>query len=173
MHGGPYPRLDTETEQVYSLYYRCAVCRYSVVVFQVTRRGFKFQLTGRSVPFRPEIANEWPKAVKPIVADAYSAAAENDLPAAYYHLRTAIEHYMKAEVKIPTTQKVDGTELCEKYNATLDSRLKSGFPAMSTIYTELSSGLHTREVSTEGFERLCRDLIGHFKGKELFAQYSV
>jgi hypothetical protein len=169
----PYPLIADETEQVFSAYYRCALCRKAYVVFQVRRTGLKFQLTGRSAPFRPTIAKEWPKSIVQIVTDAFVASAEGDIPAAYYHLRTAAEFYLKDELHIPVTQKMEGADLCERYNAIIDARLKSGFPSFITMYTELSEGLHTRNVSTERFTKICNDFIAHFKAKELFAHYSA
>lgn len=128
---GPYPILGEDTEQVFTLVYRCSICRSTYVVFQVLRKGFKMQLTGRSIPFRPAIAKEWPKEIEDIVKDAFSAAAEGDVAGAYYHLRTAAEFYLKKECGLAVEAKIDGSELCDKYNATIDERLKSGFPPHS------------------------------------------
>jgi hypothetical protein len=170
---GPYPILGEDTEQVFSLVYRCSICRSAYVVFQVLRKGFKMQLTGRSVAFRPAIAKEWPKEIEGIVKDAFSAAAENDMAGAYYHLRTAAEFYLKKECGIAVEVKIDGSELCEKYNAMIDERLKSGFPSFASIYAELSAGLHSRVVTPERFTKLANDFVAHLKAKELFAQYSA
>ena len=169
---GPYPILGAETEQVFNLYYRCALCRSSYIVFQVLRKGFKFQLTGRSVPFRPAIAKEWPKDIRKIVEDAHIAAAENDVPAAYYHLRTAIEFFIKRELGILAATKIDGTDLCDQYNAKTDPRLKASFPTFGPLYAELSNGLHSREASHERFAKSCADFLAHLKAKELFAHYA-
>ena len=38
-------------------------------------------MTGRTIPFRPKLAREWPKSIREIVTDAIVAAAENDVPA--------------------------------------------------------------------------------------------
>jgi hypothetical protein len=170
--GSPYPILGDDTEQVFSVYYKCAVCHKTYIVFQVFRIGFKLQLTGRSIPFRPTIEKEWPKEIRQIVEDAHVAAAENDVPAAYYHLRTAMEFYLKKELSIAVADKIDGTTLCDKYNEKVDSRLKSGFPAVSTIYSELSTGLHSRDVKAERFMKLRSDFLSHLKAKALFAEYS-
>lgn len=170
---GLYPILGEETEQVYTLYYRCAQCRSVFVAFQVLRKGFRFQLTGRSVPFRPAIAKEWPKEIRKIVEDAHVAASEGDVPAAYYHLRTAIEFFIKKELGIPNVTKIDGTELCDQYNAKADPRLKTSFPTFGPLYAELSSGLHSREVTHEGFAKLRNDFLSHLKAKELFSQYAA
>jgi hypothetical protein len=169
----PYPLIGNETEQVINLYYRCATCRSRYIVFQVFRKGFKFQLTGRSTPFRPAIAREWPANISQIIQDAYVAAAENDIPAAYYHLRTAAEFYLKAELGLLVSERIEGSELCERYNVTIDNRLKSGFPSFGTMYAELSAGLHTREVSSEQFTKLSSDFLAHLQAKALFAQYSA
>ncbi len=168
----PYPLQSADTEQVFNLYYRCATCRNVYIVFQVFRKGLKLQLTGRSVPFRPVIAGEWPKEIREIVEDAYLAAAEGDLCAAFYHLRTAIEFYLKKQLNLPVTKKIDGNELCDQYNAQVDDRLKMGFPTFGPMYTELSAGLHSRKVGPDQFTKLCQDFLAHLKAKELFSQYS-
>jgi len=168
----PYPIFGEETEQVYSPLYRCSKCRSELINFQVLRRGYRIQLTGRSRPYRPNLDREWPKHILEIVSDAASAVAENDIPAGYYHLRTAIEFYIKAELQLEPRTKIDGTELCDEYYKMLDDRLKTGFPSVSKMYSELSEGLHTRVVSSSDFDRMFRELLDHFKAKKLFDSYS-
>lgn len=170
--GSPYPIIGEETEQVFHLFYRCGNCRDQYLAYLILRRGFKVQLTGRSVPFRPQLAAEWPKSIREILQDANAAASENDLPAAYYHLRTAIEFLLKSELGIEVEEKVDGVELCQKYNATLDERLKQGFPSIGLIYSTLSKGLHSRIVSEEEYAKQIRDLLNHLRAKTLFQEYS-
>jgi len=108
-----------------------------------------------------------------IIEDAFIAVAEGDVPAGYYHLRTAIEFYIKSCLGISTTAKVDGTELCEQYNAQADERLKQSFPSFGPMYSELSLGLHSREVTAEKFAKVSNDFLGHLQAKALFAAYAV
>jgi hypothetical protein len=169
----PYPIFGADTEQVWPMYYQCTVCRKHNIVFQVFRKGLKLQLTGRSTAFRPAIAREWPNEIKKIVEDAFLAVAEGDIPAGYYHLRTAIEFYLKNCLGLSPTAKVDGTELCEKYNSQADERLKQGFPSFGPMYSELSLGLHSREVTTERFTKVSNDFLGHLQAKALFATFAV
>jgi len=170
---GPYPIASEEAEQVYSLCYMCGECRNSYIVFQVLRKGLKFQLTGRSVPFRPAIEKEWPKEIQEIVKDALAAAVQNDVPAAYYHLRTAAEFYLKKECGLEENTKVEGSDLCERYNATVDERLKSTIPSLGILYSELSAGLHSRKVTPEVFKKQYADFLLHLKAKDLFAQLNA
>ncbi len=99
------------------------------------------------------------------------AVAENDVPAGYYHLRTAVEFYIKGILQIDISTKVDGTELCDQYNERLDARLKAGFPSMSTIYQGLSEGLHTRSKDAAKFNSLMGQLLDHLKAKQMFEAY--
>jgi hypothetical protein len=107
-----------------------------------------------------------------IISDALVAVTENDIPAGYYHLRTAIEFYIKNEIGVELDTKIDGTELCKKYHEIIDNRLKSDFPNINNIYSKLSSGLHTRNCSEEEFKSLKDDLLNHFKAKQLFKIYA-
>ncbi len=166
-----YPKSGNETEQLYSLMYQCPVCRDSVVTYQILRKGLKFQITGRSSPYRPIIENVWPKHIVKIIEDARIAVAEGDISAGYYHLRTALEFYLKSEIKIAYKTKVDGVELCEKYNSKQDHRLKDGFPSPLPIYAKLSEGMHSREVSAEEFELLQKQFHDHLFAKKLFSEY--
>lgn len=168
----PYPKIGKTTEQIYSPLYRCSKCREQLINFQILRRGFKLQLTGRSLPYRPKIDSGWPKVMTNVISDALVAVAENDIPAGYYHLRTAIEFYIKKEIGFELDTKIDGTELCEKYYEIIDNRLKSDFPNINNIYSKLSSGLHTRNCSEEEFKSLKDDLLNHFKAKQLFKLYA-
>lgn len=171
--GSPYPIISELTEQVYQIFYRCGNCRNQHLDFFVLRRGLKVQLIGRSLPYRPKLADEWPKQIREIVQDANAAASENDISAAYYHLRTAIEFLVKSELGINLVQRIDGAELCEQYNKTLDQRLKEGFPSIGVIYSTLSAGLHSRKVSKEEYDKQFNDILNHLRAKALFNQYSV
>lgn len=167
----PYPIIGENTEQVYSLTYQCATCREAVITFQLFRKGYRFQLTGRTVPYRPKLEKEWPAEIRRIVEVAVEAAAVGDLPAGYYHLRTAIEHHAKTKLEIPLVTKIEGIELCEQYKDTLDEDLNSRFPSIIEMYKELSSGLHSRNVKADRFNEIRDDLLAHFQAKELLAKY--
>ncbi len=169
------PRLKPEhpLRQLYNIFYRCSDCGEHAIGFLVLRDGFKFQLVGRSSPYRPALEPEWPKDIAPIAKDAGLAVSEGDIAAGYYHLRTALEHYLKGVVSIPLVEKIEGTALCDAYNATLDVRLKSGFASVAEIYSALSLGMHTRDVSPEAFYQIRKKLLDHFKAKALFAEYQT
>lgn len=168
----PYPLVGPATEQVFHLYYRCATCRKRYLVFQVLRRGLKAQLTGRSQPYRPRIDKVWPDSIVDLIRDALCADAENDVSAAYYHLRTAIEFHIKHELNIPVIQKIEGSELCGKYNESQDMRLRTDFPSLASLYTDLSAGLHSRKVDTALFSEMLGKLADHLRAKELFGKYT-
>jgi len=168
---GPYPVLSDDSEQIFTFYFRCAECRASLVTFQIFRRGLKLQLTGRSIPFRPRLEAEWPNEIREVVQDSRSAAGENDIPGAYYHLRTAIEFIMKGSLGIPRDQKIEGTTLCEKYNEQTDDLLKARFPMLAPLYAELSAGMHSRATSVDRLQAIEEAFLGHLKARDLFKQY--
>ena len=169
---GSYKCDNEIAEQVFDLSYRCSNCSGCRIAFLVLRRGLKLQLVGRSVPYRPKVAPEWPKEVRDVISDACAAVAENDVAAAYYHLRTGLEFLIKNELGIDLKEKIEGSQLCERYNMTLDERLKTGFPSLQTIFSRLSSGLHSRDVSRDEFNELQLQAVDHLKAKALFKQYS-
>lgn len=169
--GTPYPIAGDDTEQLWTIYYRCGSCRTTFITFLVLRRGFRLQLVGRSSPYRPSLAPEWPKAIRTVVQDALTAVSENDVAAGFYHLRTAVEHFIKDEIGMPLIQKIDGTELCDRYNDKADARLKTGFPSLGPIYSSLSAGMHSRQVTVEEFEQHFKGFLGHLKAKTLFAEF--
>jgi hypothetical protein len=167
----PYPIIGEDTEQVYHPLYQCAACRKELINFQILRRGFKLQLAGRSKPYRPPLDREWPADIQEIVSDAVVAVAESDIPAGFYHLRTAVEFYIKGILEIDISTKIDGNDLCDRYTARIDTRLKSGFPSVAKIYRELSEGLHTRSKDVGTFNGLLRELLDHLRAKKMFEDY--
>lgn len=172
VYGGPYPILGDKTHQVFHLIYRCGVCREHFLAFQIARHGLRFQLTGRSEPYRPAVSSAWPKQVRDVVTDAVVAVSEGDLPAGYYHLRTAIEFLMKDATGKKPVDRVDGTELCESYARQLDIRARQMLPSLTPIYDELSAGLHARDVDAQAFESMLTRAIDHLTGKDLFSRYT-
>lgn len=172
MHGGPYPIRGDQTHQVFHLIYRCGACREHFLAFQIARHGLRFQLTGRSEPYRPTIPSVWPKNVREVVTDAVVAVNEGDLPAGYYHLRTAIEFLMKAAIDKKPTERIDGAALCEEYARQLDATVRQTLPSLTPIYDELSAGLHTRDVNAEAFESMCKRAVDHLNGKDILSRYA-
>lgn len=168
----PYPRISEQTEQIYSPLYKCTSCRNQLINFQVLRKGYKLQLTGRSVPYRPKVDSGWPASIRPVVEDAFAAASEGDIAAGYYHLRTALEFLMKDVTGVPVPEKIDGTDLCRRYNEILDQRLRRDFPSASQIYSSLSAGMHTRVCTQEELRSLANRLLDHLNAKALFEKYS-
>ena len=152
-YDSPFPNDESGTVQVLHIIYACTTCHEQVIGFQVLRRGLRLQLTGRTSPFRPKLDDCWPKTIRDVVADAFVAVAEGDLPAGFYHLRTAQEIFMKDLCGVPIYEKIDGQELCERYNKATDQRVIRDFPSMSVLYSELSECLHTRKKDHKLFER--------------------
>lgn len=160
-----------DREQIFALTYRCAACSKGFVSFQIRRVGMRFQLTGRSIPFRARISPAWPVEIKEIIGDVHSASAEGDVSAGYYHLRTAIEFHAKAVLGIPADEKIEGQSLCERYNGELDIRMKQGIPSLTPLYAELSLGLHTRKGDVESLDRMINTMLQHFEAKAMFERH--
>jgi hypothetical protein len=171
-HESPFPNDENGTVQVLHVIYACTSCHEHVIAFQVLRRGLRLQLTGRTSPFRPKLDECWPKKVRDVIADAFVAVAEGDLPAGFYHLRTAQEIFMKDVCGVPIGEKIEGQDLCERYNKATDQRVIRDFPSMSVLYSTLSECLHTRKEDHQLFEKSIADFMRHLKARRLFEEIS-
>jgi len=168
-----FPKLSDNTEQVYTFYYQCSLCKNNVITFLIKRSGIALHLCGRSERLTISVSKLIPKDVRQIVEDAIGAANENDIYAGFYHLRTFAEHYMKSCLTQPVGSRITGEELCELYNSSLDNRMTSGMPSLASIYANASKFMHLRTGAREDFDRLLADIEAHLQAKDLFSKYSV
>lgn len=157
------------TKQVFTFYYLCNSCKNQTVVFQIVRNGLKLQLTGRSDPLRPNVG-KWPKNINEIIENATQAVAENDVYGGFYHLRTALEHYIKSELKIDAKDRVNGEELGDRYKASLSQKVKTAVPSLSTIYTDLSECMHARTGDVAVFDKNFKKFENHLKIKVMISE---
>lgn len=158
------------TKQAYTLYYMCNGCDKNIILFQILRSGLKLQITGRSEPLRAE-EGKWPKVIREIVGDAIQAVSENDIYAGFYHLRTAVEHYIKAELKIDAAKRINGEELGDMYKASLSEKVKTTAPSISAVYTELSECMHTRSGDISVFNSNMKKFGNHIQLKKLIEEF--
>jgi hypothetical protein len=166
-----YPKFGEKTQQLFNLTYDCVRCKSNPIPFLVKREGLRLTLCGRSERLNIAVPRAIPKALQAIFRDAMSAAAENDLPAGFYHLRTFAEHYMKSCVGMPVAERVSGEDLGAKYNASLDSRMSSELPSMPSLYERSSKFMHERSGTEGDFATLLNEIEGHLTAKELFLRY--
>jgi hypothetical protein len=166
-----YPRYGAKTEQIFNLTYNCVRCKNNPVSFLVKREGLRLTLCGRSERLSIEVPSVIPKSLRDVIRDAKSAAAENDIPAGFYHLRTFVEHYMKSCLGIPIIERISGEDLGMKYNASLDARMSSALPSMPLLYERTSKYMHERSGTGEEFNTLIESIEGHLSAKELFLRY--
>lgn len=143
----------------------CHECKSPPTTFMVRRELLKVQLCGRSHPFLPQPPNEIPKAVRGVFRDAVGAAACGDMFGAFYHLRTLMEHHMKTELGLATTDKIDGDDLCTRYNQTIDSVLRERC-SLKTSFDACSSNLHNRTGSLADYEKIVEKVCTHFHLKQ-------
>ncbi|HEU0008277.1 MAG TPA: hypothetical protein VFT34_00515 [Verrucomicrobiae bacterium] len=168
-----FPQMTpNSTRQIFLLFYQCGECHRSNCAVLILREGLKLTICGRSERFVPPVNKVIPKTFRPIVVDALNATNEADIFGGFYHLRTFLEHYMKAELKNQPSDKIEGEELCENYATTLDTRMKDGLPSLLPIYRELSQMLHARSGTREDFDRLLETVYDHFDVKEIFSKYA-
>ncbi len=163
---------DGYLEQYFTFYYKCSICRKSIINFLITRYKNKITLCGRSERLNISVDNVISKKFRGIIADAISSANENDIYAGFYHLRTFVEHYSKDMLKIELELKIKGEDLIERYNKELGTKISSNIPSLTFIYSELSKLMHTRTGSKENFDLLLTKIVDHLKAVELYTKYS-
>ena len=143
----------------------CHECKSAPITFMVRRELLKVQLCGRSHPFLPLPPSEIPKTVRDIFRDAVGAAACGDVFGAFYHLRTMMEHHMKIELGIHVAEKIDGDDLCARYNQKIDPVLRERC-SLKTAFDTCSSNLHNRTGSLKDYEKIVEAACSHFQLKQ-------
>lgn len=147
--------------QTFLLNYQCDVCHAAPVTFMLRRELNKVQLSGRSSPhFRPA-PPQIPKALRRIYSDAIGATACNDIPAAFYHWRTLMEHQMKLAMKLPLESQITGEDLCDQYNAQCDPVVRDRASFKDSV-TLCSKNLHARTGDIAEAEKVRALIENHF-----------
>lgn len=141
----------------------CGICGNNEFVLLVREDSTKLQIVGRTKIWKPRIPKDWPKGIREIIRDAMLASQQQDVPAGFYHLRTALEHYMKQALSMPINTKIDGQKLCDQYKEQLHHYVASDAPSVSPIYNALSAGLHERSDDVAELEKLMNDFLDHVK----------
>lgn len=161
-HLNPHEIRDVVGTQKFIFNYRCHRCRGELLTFMVRREKLKVQLCGRSRPYFPDIPSDLPKALQPIYADAIGAAMCGDLSGAFYHVRTMLEHHMKATCGIRMDEQLAGSDLCERYNRQIDSAVTQR-ASLSREFSRCSEYLHNRTGTLDDFEEIRKRVLAHFR----------
>lgn len=170
----PYPRSSSQgwTEQVYTLYYRCEVCRKFLYAVLVRRERLRLHLCGFAPRRLQTSVRSVPKSLQPILNDATNAVAEGDLHGGFYHLRTMIEHFAKLRLQTPLDSRERGEDLLQRYYATVPSNLKSSLPSLTKSYDTLSKNIHARAGTIEDFQSHVTAVCDHIQGLEFLSKYA-
>jgi hypothetical protein len=142
--------------------YQCHKCKSPPLTFMVRRELLKLQLCGRSQPYFPPVPSQIPKSVRHIYTDCVQAVACGDLAGGFYHLRTLLEHHMKAACGVPLNQQILGDDLCATYNKLTDPVVVER-AALTEVFQKCSANLHGRTGTDEEFESFLERLEMHFK----------
>ena len=162
--GTPYPRkVAGGTEQIFFPEYRCEMCRKAIHTMLIRRVGLRLHLCGFAPRREALPAKGLTEELLPILNDAEQAVAEGDLYGGCYHLRTMLEHYLKAKLKMPLKRQIRGDELSEKYYALLEPGIKGLLPSVSTAWENLSEYLHTRTGEAKDYQNLRDDICKHIE----------
>jgi hypothetical protein len=150
---------------------QCQRCKCPPITFMIRREKLKLQLCGRSQPYFPEPPQELPANLRDIFNAGVAAAGCDDLPAAFYHLRTLMEHHMKLELGLPLDQPMTGDELCAAYNKSLDP-VVAGRCSLTGPFETCSKNLHGRMGTHEVFEKVKTLIVDHFKLRDTLKRLS-
>lgn len=161
-HLNPEAVKEPAGTQTFIFDYQCASCKGPPLKFMVRRTKAKIQLCGRNHPYITPPPAYIPENLKRIYKDASMAADCNDLPAAFYHLRTLIEHNMKYACGIEIGLQIDGESLCEKFNSMADRTLVER-ASLKAEYGICSEHLHARTGSIEDFRAIIKKIGAHFE----------
>jgi Zn finger protein HypA/HybF involved in hydrogenase expression len=154
-------RIEKVGYATYILVYQCMQCKTAPLTFLVHRELLKLQLAGRSIAFFNKPPNDIPKNLRAIYSDAVQAAACNDIPAAFYHWRTFMEHLMKDALGIGVTDKIEGDGLSDRYNKTIDPTVASR-ASLTEVMRLCSQHLHARTGDAAELERVKQRVEQHF-----------
>lgn len=172
---GTAPNLSTGApkEQNFSILYACAHCDKSSHIILLNRKGVNFQLCGFAPQRQPTQVKNLPRDLRKIYCDAIQAAEQADVFAAFYHLRTLIEFYMKNKISKPVQDRITGEDLVAAYNNTLLKKLREILPSMSTLYQELSTHMHSRSGGIQEFEDLSNRIVVHITSARDLLRFSI
>ncbi len=172
--GGPFPRNTGKgVEQNFVPVYRCEICRTMIYTLLVRRIGARLHLCGFAPRRETVLARVVPQHIRNILSDAEQAIAENDLFAAFYHLRTMLEHYLKERLRIVLSDQIRGDELIEKHYDALKLEWRSVLPPISPAYATLSQNLHARQGAAEDFAKLRDAICDHLDMLTLLEKQAV
>lgn len=148
--------------QTFIFDYQCVSCKGPPLKFMVRRTKAKIQLCGRSDVYNLPPPPQIPKTLRSIYQAALTAADCKDLPAAFYHLRTLIEHNMKHVCGINPGEQIEGEKLCDQFNSVAHRSLVEQ-ASLKAEYNLCSKHLHARTGSIEDFGLIVQKIEVHFE----------
>jgi hypothetical protein len=159
-------------DEVYLLGYQCQQCKENLVHFLVHREVNKLRLAGRyplEVLPTPKVL---PKGVSEYFGKAMIAHHAGQTLAGLFLLRVFIEQFWRTvhEVQelIKGQPRATGEELGEKYQSTLRTEIRSGFPSLKDIYGKLSEAIHAASDDAKLFDDSCQKIQKHFDARRLY-----
>src|SRR6266403_2199397 len=142
--------------------FQCQKCKSAPITFLIRRELLKLQVCGRSSPYFPVVPFEIPTRLSDVYRDSVRAATCGDVAGGFYHLRTLVEHHMKSTCGIAFNQQIDGSELCQLYNKSVD-RVVAERASLTKIFSDCSHNLHGRTGSQTDFSAALQLIEGHFR----------
>lgn len=155
----------TDTIQIFTLSFLCQSCKRVPEVFLVRRTGLKLTNSGRSPIEHVEVPADIPKPIQRFYSGALVAYQSGQVLAGVFLLRTLIEQWARSVVTQPDLQ---ADEVLDAYMEMLPGDLKTRFPSMRSLYSELSADIHAATGSAELFEKAGADIVKHFEGRRLY-----
>jgi hypothetical protein len=152
--------------QLLFLVYQCQSCRGEPESFLVRRKGWDFQLHGRSPIEGLEVPNYIPKPEYNLFRDALIAFNSGKILAALFYLRSFIEQFARRVTN--KHGKVTGEEIMDAYYETLPREHSSSMPSLREWYDKLSVPLHEARDDAQMFEEARKKIEKHFEIRKVF-----
>ena len=148
--------------QTFVFDFQCVACKGAPLKFIVTRTFNKIQLCGRSKVLAIAPPAFIPPKLRRIYSEALASANCGDIYAGFYHLRTLLEHHMKASCSIEMEEMVEIESLCTRYYAIFDE-VVARKAAVTNEFKICSKNLHNRTGTFDEFSAVLKKIESHFK----------
>lgn len=158
------PSASQNLGDVFALSYICQSCKGPPHVFLVRKSKSKLTVAGRTPMERVDVPKTIPKSVADFFSGAEIAHQSGQTLAGLFLLRTFCEQW--ARMHAPEGAYAD--EAITAYMGTLPDAVKSNFPSIAKLYSDLSAAIHKAQADVVLYDRAVADIRKHFDARAVF-----